>query len=167
MKDRKNNKFQAEFAKTVGMLAAQFSLNPTVGQIYGLLYMSPKPVSLNEMVEKLRISKGSASTNVRILESWAAVRKVWVDNSRKDYYEANPETLAIIMNRLKEGLTRRMEDARIRMTGVEESFNEEKSVISGEDRDFYIERIGNIKDMYEHVISFIDIISNGEKSNGK
>ena len=165
MKDIKNNKFQTEFAKTVGMLASQFSLNPTVGQIYGLLYMSSKPVSLNEMVEKLRISKGSVSTNVRILESWGAVRKVWVDNSRKDYYEANPETLSIIMSRLKEGLNRRMEDARIRMADVEESFNDEKSVISGKDRDFYIERIDNIKDMYEQVISFIDIISNGENNN--
>ena len=161
MKDMRNNRFQTEFAKTVGMLASQFSLNPIVGQIYGLLYMSSKPVSLNEMVEKLRISKGSASTNVRILESWGAVRKVWVDNSRKDYYEANPETLSIIMNRLKEGLNRRMEDARIQMSNVEKSFEEEKSIISHTDKEFYDKRINNIKEMYEQVISFIDIISNG------
>jgi DNA-binding transcriptional regulator GbsR (MarR family) len=167
MKDKNNNGFQVEFANTLGMLASRLSLNPTVGQIYGLLYMSQNPVSLNEMVEKLGISKGSVSINVRVLESWGAVKKVWVDNSRKDYYEANPDTLSVIMSRIKNGLSRRLEEVGTRMSSVEDKFSMETNTITESEKKFYDKRIHKIKDMYQQVISFVDLISNGENSNEK
>ncbi len=152
MNDNSKNNFQVEFANTAGMLASRFSLSPTVGQIYGLLYMSEDPVSLNEMVEKLGISKGSASVNIRILESWGAVRKVWVDNSRKDYYEANPDTLRIIGNRLKEGLKKRLGEAKQRLSSVEK-----KVSLNNKDMVFYKKRINETREMYSKIVSLLDL----------
>ncbi len=161
MNDKKY-KFQVEFASVIGMLASRFSISPTVGQIYGLLYMSPRPISLNEMVERLRISKGSASTNVRILESWGAVRKVWVDNTRKDYYEANPDILKIIINRLREGLDKRMSETKSHFADSEKKYIEDRINMDSQDQEFFNERIKKIKEMQEQVMGFIEFLSNKE-----
>jgi DNA-binding transcriptional regulator GbsR (MarR family) len=58
------------------------------GQIYALLFLARNPMSLDEIVDALKLSKGNVSVNVRLLESVGLVRKVWVKATRKDYYEA-------------------------------------------------------------------------------
>ena len=46
--------------------------------------------------------------NIRYLEQWQAVKKIWKKGSRKDYYQANPDIEKIILSRLKEGVNRRL-----------------------------------------------------------
>src|SRR3989339_565607 len=89
------------FIRIVGELGASLGLNRSVGQIYGLLYMSDKPLSLDDLVSKLKMSKGSVSLNIRELERWEAVKKIWVSGSRKDFYEVNPDFINIIYKRTK------------------------------------------------------------------
>ncbi|MDA3793547.1 MAG: hypothetical protein PF545_07890 [Elusimicrobia bacterium] len=156
--NKEKNNFQIKFANNMGMLASRFSLNSTVGQLYGLLYMSPEPVSLNEMVKKLAISKGSASTNIRILESWGAVKKVWVDNSRKDYYEADPNTLDIIKQRVIEGLHRRLNETKSSIDMVNNSL-EGKNRYSAQREQFYKKRLQKTRKMYEQVNDLLELFS--------
>lgn len=99
----------SDFAKFAGELAESLSFNRSVGQIYGLLYLSPSPLSLDQIAEGLRMSKGNASINLRTLETWGAVRPVWVDGSRRDHYEANRDIKSVAYRRLMEGLTKRVE----------------------------------------------------------
>jgi DNA-binding transcriptional regulator GbsR (MarR family) len=91
-------------------LAASLGINRVAGQLYILLFLSNRSVSLDEMAERLKVSKGHVSTNIRALERWQAVRKTWVKGSRKDYYMANTDTIEIIANRLKQGLSQRLEE---------------------------------------------------------
>lgn len=58
------------------------------GQIYALLFLARNPMSLDEIMKILQLSKGNISVNIRMLESVGLVRKVWVKGTRKDYYEA-------------------------------------------------------------------------------
>lgn len=60
-----------------------------MGQIYAYLYFSRQPRNLSDMQHDLSVSKGSASTAVRQLEQWGAVKQVWVKGDRKDYYQAS------------------------------------------------------------------------------
>ena len=62
----------------LNQLCAKFGLNNIMAQLYTILYLQNKPMSLDEMVERLKISKGSVSTNIRSLERYGAVRKVWI-----------------------------------------------------------------------------------------
>ncbi|RLD18667.1 MAG: hypothetical protein DRI36_00825 [Caldiserica bacterium] len=143
-KNKKMNeveRIKIEFANLGGMLASRLSLSPIVGQIYALLYLSKEPVSLNEMVEKLGISKASASINIRYLESWGAVKKVWVGKGRKDYYMANSNVLEIFMNRF----IKRFSDI------LEEVNKFERKVLSGGDR-FIKERWNELRTLYMFVI---------------
>lgn len=59
------------------------------GQIYALLFLSRSPMSLDDILAALKISKGNISVNIRMLESFGLVRRVWVKGTRKDYYEAS------------------------------------------------------------------------------
>lgn len=59
-----------------------------VGQIYAYLYFNEFARSLTDMQKDLGISKGSASTAVRLLEEWGAVQRRWIEGDRRDYFEA-------------------------------------------------------------------------------
>jgi len=63
-------------------------INKAGGQIYALLFISDEPLSLDEISKRLGISKSNVSINIRMLEDFNLVRKVWVKGSRKDYYAA-------------------------------------------------------------------------------
>ena len=95
------NTSNPDFIRIIGEFGANLGLNRSVGQIYGLLYMSDKPLSLDTIVGKLKMSKGSVSMNIRELERWGAVKKIWVNGTRKDFYEANPDFINIIYKRAK------------------------------------------------------------------
>lgn len=50
-----------------------FGVPKSVGQIYGLLYASPEPLGFPAIVERLEISKGSASQGLQLLRSLGAI----------------------------------------------------------------------------------------------
>jgi DNA-binding transcriptional regulator GbsR (MarR family) len=104
-----------EFARLAGELAESFSFNRSLGQIYGLLYMSSVPLALGEIARQLGMSKGNASINLRVLESWGAVRPVWMKGSRQDHYEANRDIKTLALRRLEEGMTKRLDLAEDRL----------------------------------------------------
>jgi len=63
-------------------------INKVGGQIYALLFLSDEPLSLDEIAERLSVSKSNVSINIRLLESYDLVKQVWMRGSRKDYYTA-------------------------------------------------------------------------------
>jgi DNA-binding transcriptional regulator GbsR (MarR family) len=139
------------FVEKMGFLGTLFGFSKLVGQIYAELYLSPSPLGLNDLMEKLHVSKGSISTNIRELEKWGGCKKVWVKGDRRDYYEAETNFRAILNKRLLDALKRRNDT-------VEEMTREAGKVLSesaasadaGEKalREFYrsrIERIDGIR----------------------
>lgn len=77
-----------EFIETTGRLCQMLGLPRSTGQIYGLLYLSPRPLTLDDIADLLSISKASASTGTRQLLGWQAVKEVWVPGDRRDHFEA-------------------------------------------------------------------------------
>lgn len=109
--NKKLEMVEHKFIESIGMLCDCFGLNKFVAQLYAVLYLSDKPVSLDEIVEKLNVSKGNVSINIRELERWNAVRNVWVKGSRKNYYEAELNIKKVIANKLKTGIKKRLSEA--------------------------------------------------------
>ncbi|MFA6142122.1 MAG: MarR family transcriptional regulator [Candidatus Omnitrophota bacterium] len=151
---------QHKFIEHVGKLCDSFGLNKFVAQLYALLYLSHKPLSLDEMVEKLGVSKGSISLNVRELEKWGAVKNIWVKGSRKDYYEAELDLKKVIANKLKAGIQKRVREA----TSVSEEFMEivrsAGSELTDEEKKIakvYEERLARIGELKASVISALNL----------
>src|SRR5512141_2842026 len=88
--------------ETMGKITSFWGFSKIMGQLYGLLYLSPKPLTLDEMAESLSISKGNVSINIRALERWNMVKTVWVKGDRKDYYEAKTDFWKIVKEVLEE-----------------------------------------------------------------
>ncbi len=73
-----------------------------MGAIFGVLYLSPNALSLDELVEQVGITKGAVSTNVRQLERLGLVHKKVVMGERKDYYEAETDFWKVVKGILRE-----------------------------------------------------------------
>ncbi len=64
---------------------------PSVAEIYGLLFVSPKPLPQEDFLQRLNLSKGSASQGLRYLQDLGAVRTVYQAGDRRAHYEAVAE----------------------------------------------------------------------------
>lgn len=84
----------------LGQLAAYFGFSKVMGQLYGALLLSGEPLSLDDLVELLDISKASVSMNLRTLEHLGMVRQVWVKGrgDRRKFYEAETDFWQMISN---------------------------------------------------------------------
>ncbi|GAB5490033.1 MAG: hypothetical protein Phog2KO_02480 [Phototrophicaceae bacterium] len=84
----------------LSQLADYFGFSKVMGQLYGTLLLSPGPLSLDDMMDRLSISKASVSMNMRTLEHMGMVRQVWVrgGSGRRKYYEAETDFWQIITN---------------------------------------------------------------------
>jgi DNA-binding transcriptional regulator GbsR (MarR family) len=82
------------FVRAAGLIG----LPRSIGEIYGLLFCAAKPLTFDELVERLQISKGSVSQGLKVLRQLGAVKLHYVPGSRRDHYE--PE---LSMKRLVRG----------------------------------------------------------------
>jgi DNA-binding transcriptional regulator GbsR (MarR family) len=73
-----------------------------MGAIFAVLYLSPGPLSLDELVTRTGLTKGAISTNVRTLSRLGLIRPVSRLADRKDYYEAETDFYKAIRSILKE-----------------------------------------------------------------
>ncbi len=69
-------------------IAKIHGLNKSVGAVYAILYLSDKPLTISDIMEELKISKGNVSMSLRKLEELGFVKKVWIKGERKNYYTA-------------------------------------------------------------------------------
>lgn len=118
----------------------------SVGEIYGLLFIAGEPLPLDSLVERLRISKGSASQGLRFLKSLNAVTPVYVAGDRRDHFV--PETQ---LKKLAAGFIR--EELRPHITSGEERIERLEKNLSamqededlGEQGEFYAGQIDQLK----------------------
>jgi len=96
-----------KFIETIGTLGESIGLNRTVCQIYALLFITPEPLSPADIGRTLGVSKGNISINLKKLEEWNAVKKVWRKGYSRSFYTANEDIEDIIFEKLKTGLKKR------------------------------------------------------------
>ncbi len=63
----------------------------SLAEIYGLLFISNRPLAMDDLIGRLRLSKGSASQGLKFLRSIGAVRMIYVAGVRRVHYEAVAE----------------------------------------------------------------------------
>jgi len=97
----------------------------STGQVYGLLYLTVGPLSLDDLVEQLGISKASASMATRQLASWGAIRRVWVPGERRDFYEVIDDIGEFIRGGYAEIIKPRLNSSARRLNKMRSSLEEE------------------------------------------
>lgn len=89
-------KSHKNFIEGLSRISYFWGFPKVMGATYGALYLSPKPLTLDNLVEQVGVSKGSVSTNVRRLERLGMVYKHFTVGDRKDYYTAETDFSKII-----------------------------------------------------------------------
>jgi DNA-binding transcriptional regulator GbsR (MarR family) len=74
------------FIERMGLVLESDGLPRIAGRIFGLLLVSEDARSLDDLAAELRVSKGSASTNARLLEQRGLLERVCRPADRRDYY---------------------------------------------------------------------------------
>ncbi|MDD5431455.1 MAG: hypothetical protein PHO70_00485 [Candidatus Omnitrophica bacterium] len=147
-------KVQNKFLETLGIMSSSFGLNAFVIKLYGILYLNAKPLSLDEMAQALGASKGNVSLNIRELEKWGAVRRVWVKGSRKDFYEAEANIKKIFLSKLKTSIEKKIFEISNTLEDINKVFlsdfvnlNKEEKIVA----EVYRERLKNVEELKEFV----------------
>jgi DNA-binding transcriptional regulator GbsR (MarR family) len=99
-------------------------LPKSVGEIYGLLFVAPNPLAMDDIMERLDISLGAASQGLKLLRSFGAVRVVYERGDRRDHYVADLELSRFATVFIKEELQPRINTAVERIRRMEESLAE-------------------------------------------
>jgi DNA-binding transcriptional regulator GbsR (MarR family) len=102
------------FVLHFGEMGSRWGINRTVGQIYALLYVSPRPLNAEEITESLGLSRSNVSVGLKELESWRLVRLSHLPGDRRDYFSA-PEDVWAIFRTLAEERRRREVDPTLSM----------------------------------------------------
>ncbi|MCI0694413.1 hypothetical protein L0337_20690 [candidate division KSB1 bacterium] len=95
-------------------------LPKSVGEIYGLLFVSSRPLAMDEMMRRLQISLGAASQGLKLLRSFGAVKVVYMPGDRRDHYLADLELSRFATAFIREELRPRMERALDRIRRMEQ-----------------------------------------------
>lgn len=88
-----------KFISTWGSLGTLWGINKAMAQIQALLFISTKSLSMEDIMEELKISRGNTSMNLRQLIDWGIVTKEIIPGERREYFstEKNVEELARII----------------------------------------------------------------------
>lgn len=102
------------FVLHFGEMGSRWGINRTVGQIYALLYVSPKPLNAEEIADSLGFSRSNVSMGLKELDSWKLIRLKHLPNDRRDYFTA-PEDIWEIVRTLVEERRKREIDPTLSM----------------------------------------------------
>ena len=101
-----------QFVQTWGTLGSEWGINRTMAQVHALLLISTKPLTTEEVMDQLSISRGNANMNLRDLVTWDLLRKVIVPGDRKEYFEAEKDIWEIAKRVVRERKRREIAPAR-------------------------------------------------------
>jgi DNA-binding transcriptional regulator GbsR (MarR family) len=113
--------YEAGLVDIFADLAELFGNPKSYGQIYGLLFASEAPMSMEEIAQRLDISQGSTSQGLRQLEAFGAVIKERNNGSRQALYTAKLEMKLLISGFLKERVIPRLESTESRIKALRNS----------------------------------------------
>ncbi len=100
-----------EFVAQWGALGTQWGINRTMAQIHALLMTAPAPLSTDDVMADLEISRGNAHTNLKELVAWGLVRIVVRKGDRREYFEAEKDVWKIFITVARERKRREIDPA--------------------------------------------------------
>jgi len=95
-------KARAHFIEATGRIAQFWGFPKALGGIYGAVFLSAQPVSLDDLVTDVGVTKGAISTHVRSLESMQLIVRETKLGDRKDYYIAEADLWQVVKNVLRQ-----------------------------------------------------------------
>ncbi len=100
-----------QFVEAWGAMGSLWGINRSVARVHALLMANEEPLSLEQIADRLKMSKGNASMSLRELRTFGVVRQVEVPGDRRDFYVTEPDVWTMFFRILRERKRREFDPA--------------------------------------------------------
>ena len=90
----------------------------SLAEIYGLLFISGHPLAMDDLIQRLQLSKGSASQGLKFLRNIGAVRTIYVAGDRRVHYEAVAELRNLATRFLRDQIVPHLDNGQARLERI-------------------------------------------------
>lgn len=138
------------FVAHFGEMGSRWGINRTVGQIYALIFVSPRPLHADEIAERLEFSRSNVSMGLKELQAWRLVKLRHLSGDRREYFEAPSDAWEIFRTLAEERRRREIEPtlSMLRNALLEEPTQEEDRIAQ--------ERMKGMHDLIELMTTWFD-----------
>ena len=149
-----------KFIQSWGSLGSSWGINRTMAQIHALLLISPDPVTQDDIMEELSISRGNVNMNTRDLVDWGLVERVLIPGERKEFFVAEKDIWKVATQIIKERKKREL-DPMLKLLGQLEAIEGDKK-----DKDVkqFIDTIGGIKKFGNQADKVLDVMIKADEN---
>jgi DNA-binding transcriptional regulator GbsR (MarR family) len=141
-----NRQFVAHF----GEMGSRWGINRTVGQIYALIFLSPRALNADEIAEALEFSRSNVSMGLKELQAWRLVKLRHQPGDRREYFEAPQDVWEIFRMLAEERRRREIEPTQsmLRMALLEEA--------TSDDERYAQERMREMHELIDRLMTWFD-----------
>ncbi|MCM8768593.1 MAG: MarR family transcriptional regulator [Candidatus Omnitrophica bacterium] len=145
-----------QLIETAGTVGESLGLNRTVCQMYALLYFSSKPMTPSDITKALGISKANVSVNLRKLEEWNAVTRVWRKGYARSLYQANEDLGRIVAEKLQAGITKRL---RLMRQAISQARQHQSLEENSHESVNFSAKVRNLREFLDKIEYFLRVIT--------
>lgn len=148
-----------QFISSWGAFGTHWGINRTMAQIHALLLVSMEPITQDDIMEQLTISRGNVNMNIRDLIGWGLVERVIITGERKEYFTAEKDIWKVATMIIRERKKREL-DPMIKLLGQLENVEGDKK-----DKEIkqFTEVIGGIKKLGTQADKMLDVMVKAEE----
>jgi DNA-binding transcriptional regulator GbsR (MarR family) len=151
-----------EFVDLWGQMAHHWGISRTMSQIHALLMISHHPLTAEEIMAELRISRGNVSMNLRDLVNWGVVHRTSLPGDRRDYFTTETDVWLMFQIILRERKKREFDPLLSRLDACLELATK-KSDGKGppDDRgahEAYVKRVTDLRDFFQTFHRLLSIV---------
>ncbi|MEI9945923.1 MAG: MarR family transcriptional regulator [Chitinophagaceae bacterium] len=149
-----------QFISSWGSFGTHWGINRTMAQIHALLLVSADPLTQDDIMEELNISRGNTNMNIRELINWGLVERVILPGERKEYFTAEKDIWKVVKLIVKERKKRELEPMLQLLDKLEgvEGDKKDKNVKT------FIDTISGIKKLGKQADKTLDMMIKAEES---
>jgi DNA-binding transcriptional regulator GbsR (MarR family) len=149
-----------QFISSWGAFGTHWGINRTMAQVHALLMISPDPLTQDDIMEQLDVSRGNVNMNIRELISWGLVDRVILPGERKEYFTAEKDIWKVATQITRERKKREL-DPMLKLMGQLEKIEGDRK-----DKDVkqFVETVGNIKKLGTQADKMLDIMTKADEN---
>src|SRR6266480_726991 len=149
-----------QFISSWGAFGTHWGINRTMAQIHALLLINPDPLTQDDIMEELNISRGNTNMNIRELINWGLVERILLSGERKEYFSAEKDIWKVVKQIVKERKKRELEPMLQLLDKLEE--------VDGDKRDknikTFVDTISSIKKLGRQADKTLDVMAKADEN---
>lgn len=149
-----------QFISSWGAFGTQWGINRTMAQIHALLLISADPITQDEIMEELSISRGNVNMNIRELVGWGLIDRVIIAGERKEFFTAEKDIWKVATKIMQERKKREL-DPMIKLLSQLEHIDGDKK---DKDVQQFTQTIGSIKKLGLQADKTLDVMIKAEEN---